>query len=958
MFRSPFRAPFGRGIQTKKIAEGGSEVSIGIATEGGGQKIAVGGSEVSLSITTTGGGIKIIHLGGAETTVYITVEAGGMKLARSPPAEVEMPIATDGGGIKIAEGGSEAAVGVATEGGGVKADYSAYVYIGAEGAGVKTGVGGTEATIVVTTETTGEKIGSGGSETAIGVSTEGGGAKRAVSGAETGIVIGTEGAGVKRAVGGAEPGVKIEAEGAGFKTAVGGSEAVVGVATEGGGGVYASGGGEVSVGVATESGGVKKGQGGAETGVAIQTTGGGKKIVPPAYEPDRELRAKVLVTVGGATTEYDDQNIGAISLDETVNPDDSLVIGTAASAKLELTLTNIPADTELDGATIEPRLGFIVDGTVDNYIPLGVFNVEEVDWQKDGEIARATLTCFDNMVRLETAYILSSLTYPASLRAVAQEVAQKAGVTFNAASLAAIPTTPVDELMGYTLREAIGLVASYMGGFAIFNRAGELEVSTYLSRRAAQGALPDISPANCISFETSENEFTIGRLACQAGEDEDGNPLILVSGLTGKEITFENPWMTQGRLDVLLQELSGLSYMPYSLSWQGDPALRTGDTVSIADRKGNTYTTLIMEQNLRYDGGLGATAEAKGKTELAQEFQSAGPLTLKLSRQASVKAYADRLVQMLADGEFEDGTFIDGNMVVSPIIAGMECRITGEIKVGGLGNNVAGISGDGSAASSIRFWAGHATKAQAPFRVAQDGSLYASKAEITGKINAESGTFSGEITVTGKIKGGTIEGVTFTGGSINIRNRAWIDADGSLAAASGNFKVDWNGDGVYNTYSGAARWKYTGSSYLYQSSSEFRIHFSPTEIFNVDSSGNARVFGNLRYDGGLYYNGSRGILSNDIRDGAVTESKISSYAVTSDKIDPGAVTSSKLGAKSVLQSKIQNGVVGTLQLVNNAVTSAKSSGTSATVKVAEAGSAYTIQLTFTNGLLTGHSRYL
>ncbi|NLI90613.1 MAG: hypothetical protein GX366_09510, partial [Epulopiscium sp.] len=635
MLRSPFRAPFGRGVQTIKIAEGGSEVAVGIATEGAGTKIAVGGSEVSLSIGTEGGGTKIVTLGGSETAIYIVTEAGGMKLARSPPTETEVSIATDGGGIKVAEGGSETAIEVSTEGGGIKADYSAYVYIGTEGAGTKTGIGGAEATVAVTTETTGEKISSGGSETAIGVSTEGGGAKRAVSGAETGIVVGTEGGGIKKAVGGAEPGVKIGAEGAGVKTAEGGSEAVVGVATEGGGGVYASGGSEATVGIATEGGGTKRVADGSETSVYVKTTGGGKKVVPPAYEPDRELRAKVLVTIGGITTEYDDRNIAAISLDETVNPDDSLVIGTAASAKLEITLLDIPRETVFDGAVIKPFLGFVEDGQVVEQIPLGVFAVEEIGWRKDGEVTSVTLTCFDRMVLLETAYILSSLTYPASLRAIAQEIAQKAGVSFNAASLAAIPTTAVDELMGFTLREAIGFVASYIGGFASFNRTGELEVSTYLSRRAGQGtSLPDISPANCFSFEIAEKNFTIGRLACQAGEDEDGNPLVLASGLTGNEITFENPWMTQARLDMLHAELSQLSYMPYTLSWQGDPSLRAGDTISIADRKGNVYTTLIMEQSLRYDGGLGATAEAKGKTELAQEFQSAGPLTLKLSRQA------------------------------------------------------------------------------------------------------------------------------------------------------------------------------------------------------------------------------------------------------------------------------------------------------------------------------------
>ncbi len=821
MFRGPFsRTPFGRGIQYGKIAEGGSEAIIIITPEASGLKIKIasGGSEVSLITSAEGAGIKTA-LGGSEVIIAVSAEGAGQKTYAQGYSEATISVGVEGVGIKQARSppGAEAQVIISAEGAGFVIDYTTHIFVSAEGAGVKIAQDGSDAGVNIETEGTGIKAALGGAEAALQVTTEGAGIKIAgtEAGAEAGITVTPEGgAGVKIAAGGSEATVEVSAEGAGTSAASGGSEAIVSVVTEGAG--------------------LKPAQGGSEATVVISTEGTGEKVVGPALQPARQLRAKVFIN----EVEYDDSNIISIVLDETVNPSDSFMIGAAASAKLELTLIDVNED--FDGAVIRPHLGFVVKGEVKEYVPLGVFNVEEIAWKKN----KVTLTCFDNMVRLEKAYILSGLEYPATLRDVAAEIAQKAGVTFNAESLAALPTTPVPELMGYTLREAIGFVASYMGGFACFNRAGELEVSTYLSRRAAQGTLPDISPANCFSFEIAEKNFAIGRLACQAGEDEEGNPLVLVSGFTGNEITFENPWMTQTRLDVLLAELSQLSYMPYTLSWQGDPALRAGDTVSIADRKGSIFTTLIMEQSLRYDGGLTATAEAKGKTEMAQEFQSAGPLTLKLSRQSSVKAYADRLVQMLADGEFEDGTFIDGNMVISPIIAGMEGRFSGELKVG-TGNDLAGISGDGSAASSIRFWAGHATKTSAPFRVTQDGSLTASKATITGTINATGGTFSGNITVTGTMSGGTISGSHFSGGSINIGSGSFIVSSlGSISGANGNFYVPYNGDGVYNDYNGVARWKYTDAHYIRQDENYIDLYQGNGIIFRFDHesfSGHSRM---------------------------------------------------------------------------------------------------------------------
>jgi hypothetical protein len=267
------------------------------------------------------------------------------------------------------------------------------------------------------------------------------------------------------------------------------------------------------------------------------------------------------------------------------------------------------------------------------YVPLGIFTVDSLTKAKN----KTRLTCFDNMVKLEKPYF-SELTYPAKLSAVAQEIADKAGVTLATT----LPDTRVPELDGYTLREAIGFVASFMGGFARFNRDGALEIASYTATDTA------IIPDNYVTFETGEKPFSIGRLTCYVGpgeENEEGEggegnggeggdrePIILTAGDTGNEISFENPLMTQDQLDTIYASLSQLSYMPYKLRWQGNPALMAGDIITITDTENNTFETLIMDQQLRYTGGLTATAEAKGKTEQAQEFQTAGPVTRKMER--------------------------------------------------------------------------------------------------------------------------------------------------------------------------------------------------------------------------------------------------------------------------------------------------------------------------------------
>ena len=48
------------------------------------------------------------------------------------------------------------------------------------------------------------------------------------------------------------------------------------------------------------------------------------------------------------------------------------------------------------------------------------------------------------------------------------------------------------------------------------------------------------------------------------------------------------------------------------------------------------------------------------------------------------------------------------------------------------GQKLAGFSGSGTAGSSVRIWAGNATPDSAPFRVTQEGKVYASNCELTG----------------------------------------------------------------------------------------------------------------------------------------------------------------------------------------------------------------------------------
>ena len=97
-------------------------------------------------------------------------------------------------------------------------------------------------------------------------------------------------------------------------------------------------------------------------------------------------------------------------------------------------------------------------------------------------------------------------------------------------------------------------------------------------------------------------------------------------------------------------------------------------------------------------------------------------------------------------------TTIDGGIVTS-----------GRVQLAGDDKSIkAGITGDGTAESSVRFWAGtsYGNRTTAPYRVLQDGSFVSNKGTITGTIYANSGSIGGFSIASGRIGVASSSGAT------------------------------------------------------------------------------------------------------------------------------------------------------------------------------------------------------
>lgn len=326
-------------------------------------------------------------------------------------------------------------------------------------------------------------------------------------------------------------------------------------------------------------------------------------------QASRKLDIKIII----GTSTYTSADISNISLEGTIQPSQGFTVGNSTSKILKITFLNKSGLT-ISGTKLDLQVGVqLVNGTYE-YIPFKSYNIDDVttnDFTTD-------VTCYDNMIKFEKKYV-SVLTYPASLTNVLNEILTGTGI----ACATTLPSVLVNKIEGYTKREALGFIASYMGGNAVINRDGNLEFKL-LTNIASSYTIS----AGIFTLNKEQSTFSIKQLVCTTNNTD------LASGDssdTASTVSFKNPWMTQARLDTLFSTISTISYLGYNAKWQGDMALDLGDIITLTDRNGNTFVSPILSMKLNFNG-FTSEISAKGQTLLRNKTQSSGAQQQEMSR--------------------------------------------------------------------------------------------------------------------------------------------------------------------------------------------------------------------------------------------------------------------------------------------------------------------------------------
>ena len=177
------------------------------------------------------------------------------------------------------------------------------------------------------------------------------------------------------------------------------------------------------------------------------------------------------------------------------------------------------------------------------FVPLGTFYISDrVDPNRNENTT--TIEARDGFIFMESDY-QSKLSYPIELPYVALEIANLSGSEIDPVSFNHLNEYVINEPVGYTYRQAIGLIGQFQSGFVFFDRYGRLAIRNLEDPR----------------FRIDPNEYFLKGLtkielmyqpkgiSCKVvtpkGESSNETNVLQAGSTAGAQISIENNVMTQ-----------------------------------------------------------------------------------------------------------------------------------------------------------------------------------------------------------------------------------------------------------------------------------------------------------------------------------------------------------------------------------------------------------------------------
>lgn len=305
----------------------------------------------------------------------------------------------------------------------------------------------------------------------------------------------------------------------------------------------------------------------------------------------------------GAEIPLSDKNIseGSLSIDNQCVNGEAFELGSVYSGQLTITIQSDIDRYSLYDGTI--RLSFFLEVTkgIFEEVPLGVYNINEAI-RKGNNVS---LKALDNMIFLDMDFSERASSGKAwdILGLISDETGIEIGMTQeyveslpNGTSHLRVPATfSLD-----TMRDLVSALAAVQGCFAAMDREGKLTFVRF-------GKVPVLTIEPGFRTSSEFSDFTVRYTAVETAV----NGSLQVAALeedTGMTLTLdENPFFQVEDENILayllnsvLTEVTGIEYVPSTLSTYGDPSIDLGDLLLCRLRDGTEIKSLVTNAGFKY----------------------------------------------------------------------------------------------------------------------------------------------------------------------------------------------------------------------------------------------------------------------------------------------------------------------------------------------------------------------
>ena len=323
------------------------------------------------------------------------------------------------------------------------------------------------------------------------------------------------------------------------------------------------------------------------------------------YSSERYLEANVLIN----NMDYRTDIIKDFNYHSSI-ASNSFAIGSTNASTFEINLNKL-VETIEENHEVKPYIGIIGAES----IPLGVFYIKEI--KRDRNAKTTKIKCQDKMMYLNELYT-TNLAFPAKIRDVIQDISEKVKMEF-------VPThisynKEVQKLEKVSYREMLSYLAQIEGCFVVFDRYGKLEF------RKFNRTQEKITKNNYFlsGLVVNDVEYKLNGITTDLKNKEK---TILASGsAVGNQINLVNPLMKQDYLDEVYTYLKQFIFKPYTVNWQGNPALEVGDFVQVEVANGQYIGVPILNLQLNFSGGLNCKMSADVKTSTSTSYEYKGTI--------------------------------------------------------------------------------------------------------------------------------------------------------------------------------------------------------------------------------------------------------------------------------------------------------------------------------------------